>query len=52
MDSMVNEAKLAGTIDPITRVAQSIAQGPPPEWLARGLAHFSAGIGAGPADEY
>src|SRR5215475_13873597 len=32
--------------------ARTIAKGKPPPWLLIGLTHFSAGIGAGPAEEY
>ena len=39
-------------VHPFVDVARIVAKGDPPEWLVQGLAHFSADLGAGPADEY
>ena len=33
-------------------VARLVAKGEPPDWLLRGLEHFSAGIGADREDQY
>jgi hypothetical protein len=35
--------------DSFTAVARAIAKGPPPKWLALGLAHFSSFVGTNPA---
>jgi hypothetical protein len=36
----------------IKSVARLVAKGEPPDWLLRGLEHFSAGIGADREDQY